>query len=106
MTARTHQAMNLNILPFDDANIRRNVWLLGIAAIVCTMTAFTRSLKLVFLLWSAIVLYLMTKWFVFGTLDYYEPHLVAGAKWLAFGALGAFLGAAWAMRGRRGLPLL
>ncbi len=105
VTARTHQSMNLDILPFDDEHIRRNVLLLGIGAIVFTLLALSRHFKFVFVLWSAIVLYLMIKWFLFGTMDYYEPHQVRGAYWLTFGALGAFFGAAWSMKTRRGLPV-
>ena len=106
ITARTHEAMNLDILPFDDEHIRRNVLMLGLAAIICSLLALTRSFKFVFLIWTVVALYLMVKWFLFGTLDYYEPRLITGARWLAFGALGSFWGAAWGMRMQRGLGLL
>ena len=97
--------MNLDMLPFPDDRLLRDTLLLGLVGIFCTLLALTRSFKFFFVFWSALVFYLMIKWFFFGTFEFDDAHQTRSAIWLIFGALGAFFGAAWSLRLRPRLPI-
>ncbi len=103
---RSHRTMNLDMLPFPDENLLRDTVLLGLIGIFCTLLSLTRTLKILFVLWTALAFYLMLKWFFLESYVFDDAHQTRGAIWLTFGALGAFFGAAWAMRTRRHLSML
>ncbi len=98
--------VSVNALPFSYADTRRNIALLGAAGLCCSLLALTRWFKFFFVVWTLLALYWMVKWFFLSpetTLSRAEAH---GAAWLIFGALGAFLGAAWGFRLRKRLGLV
>jgi len=95
-----HQQLNI-ALPFADKDVLFDVTLLGGVGLLCTLLAFTRSFKLIFVLWTAILEYIMLKSFFLGPYSVYETDQLRGAEWFTFGALGAFFGAAWALKPTR-----
>ena len=103
---RSHQTINLDILPFTNDNLLRDTLLLSLAGIGCTLLALSARFKFVFLVWTIVAWYLMLKWFFLTGYIFDDARQSRGAVWLSFGALGAFFGAAWAMKSRRGLAVL
>ena len=103
---RSHQTINLDILPFTNDNLLRDTLLLSLAGIGCTLLALTARFKFVFVVWTIVAWYLMLKWFFLTGYIFDDARQSRGAVWLSFGALGAFFGAAWAMKSRRGLAVL
>ena len=95
------QLVNLDMLPFTDDNMVRGATLLGMVAIFCSLLALTRWFKFFFVVWTALAFYFAVKWLFFGFMD--APK---GAGWFAFGALGAFFGAAWSFKTRRRMAIL
>ena len=102
---RSHQTINLNILPFVDEVLLRDTLLLAMAGVFCTLLALSRRFKFIFVLWTALVFWLMLKWFFLGDYIFDDAHQSRGAAWLTLGAAGAFFGAAWSLKERRRLPL-
>ena len=80
--------------------------MLSLAGIGCTLLALSARFKFVFLVWTIVAWYLMLKWFFLTGYIFDDARQSRGAVWLSFGALGAFFGAAWAMKARRGLAVL
>jgi hypothetical protein len=103
---RSHQTINLDILPFTNDNLLRDTLLLSLAGIGCTLLALSARFKFVFVVWTIVAWYLMLKWFFLTGYIFDDARQSRGAVWLSFGALGAFFGAAWAMKSRRGLAVL
>jgi hypothetical protein len=103
---RTHQTINLDILPFTYDNVLRDTLLLALAGMGCTLLALSARFKFVFVVWTVVAWYLMLKWFFLTGYIFDDARQSRGAVWLSFGALGAFFGAAWAMKSRRGLAVL
>ena len=96
-----HESLSLSVLPFADADAMRNVILLGIFGLLCSLAALTRFFKFVFVLWSGLILYIMFTGFFMGPYSVSGTQEAKGAAWLTFGALGAFLGAVWGFKVRR-----
>jgi hypothetical protein len=103
---RSQQFINLDILPFSSQTLLRNTILLGATGIACTLLSLSRWFQFVFVLWSALALWLMLKWFFLGDYIFDDAHQSRGAIWLTFGALGAFFGAAWSLKSRKRLAIL
>jgi hypothetical protein len=92
--------LGLTMLPFADSYALRDTTLFGIFGVICTLLALTRRFKLVFVVWTALVLYSMRSFFsgpysLSGTAD------ITKAAWLTFGAVAAFFGACWGFRMRK-----
>ena len=102
---RSQQFINLDLLPFASENLLRDTVLLGFVGVGCTLLALSSRFKFVFLVWTAVALWLMLKWFFLGDYIFDNAHQARGAMWLTFGALGAFIGAMWSLRTRRRLAI-
>jgi len=102
----SQQFLNLDMLPFPGEHLVRDTVILGALGIACTLLALTRSFKFVFVFWAGLALWLMLKWFFLGDYVFDDAHQARGAVWLTFGGLGAFFGAAWSMRTRKGMGIL
>jgi hypothetical protein len=98
---RSHQPLSLGMLPFDEEHLVRDTTLLGAAGIVCTMLAFTRSFKFIFVIWTVVILFMMVNGFFVGPYVFHGMEEMKGAAWLSFGAVGAFFGAAWSLKTQR-----
>ena len=101
---QSHQPLRLGMLPFDDEYLMRDIALFGIAGVLCTLLTLTRWFRFVFVIWTLLAFYVMLKGFFFGPHALRAPHQMRAAAWLTFGALAAFVGAAWSLktRGRAG----
>jgi len=99
-------SLNLDMLPFDDDTALRSTAILGAIGVACTLLALTRRFKFVFVIWTALALYLMAKGFVQGPYVWQQANEMKGLAWLTFGAVGAFFGAAWSLSSRRRLGIL
>lgn len=103
---RAHQPLSLGMLPFDEEYLVRDTAIFGAIGVVCTLTAFTKWFKLVFVIWALVVLYLMVKGFFIGSYSFHGTDEIKGAAWLTFGAVGAFFGAAWGLKNPRRTGIL
>jgi len=69
--------------------------------LVCTLLAATGIFKYLFPVWTAIVLFLMVKGFIFSHYTFADEAAFKVALWLMLGALVAFFGGLWVLRKRR-----
>ncbi len=106
MDYRSQQFINLDILPFANDVIVRDSVMLGTAGIICTFMALSRRFRFIFVFWTALAVWLMLKWFFLGGYIFDNAHQAKGALWLTWGAVGAFFGAAWSLRTRKGLAIV
>lgn len=97
---RTHQPPDLSMLPFDEEYLVRDAAICGAVGVFCTLLTLTRWFRFVFVVWTLLAFYVMLKGFFIGPHALRAPHEIRAAAWLTFGALGAFIGAAWSLRTR------
>jgi len=97
----SHTVPKFGMLPFTDENMIRGVLTLAIVGLVCTLLAATGIFKYLFPVWTAIVLFLMVKGFIFSHYTFADEAAFKVALWLMLGALVAFFGGLWVLRKRR-----
>jgi hypothetical protein len=97
----SHTIPKFGMLPFTDENMIRGVLTLAIVGLVCTLLAATGIFKYLFPLWTAIVLFLMVKGFIFSHYTFANEAAFKVALWLMLGALVAFFGGLWVLKKRR-----
>ena len=97
----SHTVPKFGMLPFTDENMNRGVLTLAIVGLICTLLAATGIFKYLFPVWTAVVLFLMVKGFIFSHYTFASESAFKGALWLIFGALVAFLGGLWALKKKR-----
>lgn len=97
----SHQPLGLGMLPFAPEHLIRNTALLGLAGIVCTLLAFSRRLRFIFVLWALLVVYLIINGYFFSPYVFHGPQELKCVAWFALGALCAFFGAAWSLKSER-----
>ena len=97
----SHTIPKFGMLPFTDENMIRGVLTLAIVGLVSTLLAATGIFKYLFPVWTAIVLFLMLKGFIFSHYTFANEAAFKGALWLTFGALGAFFGGLWVLKSKR-----
>ncbi|MGA7414560.1 MAG: hypothetical protein WBW33_29090 [Bryobacteraceae bacterium] len=97
----SHTVPKLGMLPFTDENMNRGVITLAIVGLVCTLLAATGIFRYLFPVWTAVVLFLMVKGFIFSHYTFANETAFKVALWLTFGALVAFVGGLWVLKRRR-----
>ncbi len=97
----SHTIPKFGMLPFADENMNRGVITLAIVGLVCTLLAATGIFRYLFPIWTAIVLFLMVKGFIFSHYTFANEAAFKVAMWLTFGALLAFVGGLWALKKKR-----
>ena len=103
LASSSHAALKLaGLLPFTDEKMITGVVTLGIIGLLSTLLAITGIFKYLFPVWTAIVLYLMTKGVIFSSYSFAGESAFKAMLWLLFGALGAFFGGLWVLKPRRG----
>jgi hypothetical protein len=95
---RAHDSILSLSVPFPDQYAVRDITVIGICGLLFSMLALTRRFKFFFVLWTLVLFYVMLKSFFLGPFAVWGTDQQKGAAWLTFGALGAFFGAAWAMK--------
>lgn len=95
---RWHDSIVSLPLPFADDVVLRDITLLGLFGLILTLLALTRRFKILFVLWTAVLFYVMIKSFFLGPFSVSGTAQIRGAAWLTFGALGALFGALWALK--------
>ncbi len=101
IASASHTIPKLGMLPFTDENMNRGVITLAIVGLVCTLLAATGIFKYLFPIWTAIVLFLMVKGFIFSHYTFADEAGFKVALWLTSGALVAFLGSLWVLKRKR-----
>jgi len=91
--------LNLPMLPWEGAALRRTLPILGAAGIACVLLAGSR-LKWIFPLWCLFVLTLMIRGFFLSSYSFAGANQFQFAVWLTAGALIAFLGSLGVLRPR------
>jgi hypothetical protein len=76
--------------------------MLGIAGLLATLLAITRTFKYLFPVWAAIVLYLMVRGYIFSPYSFPNADALKTALWLILAAVIALVGALWTLKPRRG----
>ena len=102
IAATSHQPLNLRMLPFSDDQMLMGVLGLGLAGLGSTLLAITRAFKYLFPLWAGYALYALIAGFFFSSYSFPNRDAFATALWLILAAVGAFVGAVWTLRPRRG----
>jgi hypothetical protein len=97
----SHTVPKFGMLPFTDENMNRGVITLAIIGLVCTLLAATGIFKYLFPVWTAVVLFLMVKGFIFSHYTFANEGAFKVAMWLTLGALFAFVGGLWVLRRKR-----
>ncbi len=97
----SHTVPKFGMLPFTDENMNRGVITLAIIGLVCTLLAATGIFKYLFPVWTAVVLFLMVKGFIFSHYTFANEGAFKVAMWLTLGALFAFFGGLWVLRRKR-----
>jgi hypothetical protein len=101
IASASHTIPKLGMLSFSDENMNRGIITLAIVGLVSTLLAATGILKYLFPLWTAIVLFLMVKGFIFSHYTFANQAAFKVAMWLTFGALLAFFGGLWVLKKKR-----
>jgi hypothetical protein len=101
IASASHTIPKLGMLPFTDENMNRGVITLAIVGLVCTLLAATSIFKYLFPVWTAVVLFLMVKGFIFSHYTFANGAAFKTALWLTFGAFLAFLGGLWVLKRKR-----
>ncbi len=101
IASASHTIPKLGMLPFTDENMNRGVITLAIVGLVCTLLAATGIFRYLFPIWTAVVLFLMVKGFIFSHYTFANEAGFKVALWLTFGALVAFLGSLWVLKRKR-----
>jgi hypothetical protein len=101
IASASHTIPKLGMLPFDDDTMIRGILTLAIVGLVCTLLAATGLFKYLFPIWTAIVLGLMLKGFIFSHYTFGGEAAFKVALWLTLGALVAFLGGLWVLKKQR-----
>jgi len=97
-----HQTLNLGMLPFSPEHVLRTVFILAIVGFISTVLAITRTLKLLFPVWAALVLYWLFRGFLLSSYTFPGAEAFKSALWLILAAALAFAGALWTLKPRRG----
>jgi hypothetical protein len=91
--------LNLGMLPWEGAALRRMLLILGIVGLACTLLAGSR-LRWTFPLWCLFVLILMIRGFFLSSYSFAGANQFQFAVGLSAGALVAFLGSLGVLRRR------
>ena len=91
--------LNLGMLPWEGAALRRMLLILGIVGLACALLAGSR-LRWLFPLWCLFVLILMIRGFFLSSYSFAGANQFQFAVWLTAGALVAFLGSLGVLRRR------
>jgi hypothetical protein len=102
VASSSHQSLNLAMLPFAPEHQLRTVFLLALAGLLATILAITRTIKLLFPVWAALVVYWLFSGFLFSSYTFSNADAFKGSLWLIFGALLALIGSIWTLKPRRG----
>lgn len=102
IAASSHQPLNLTMLPFSRENLLEGVFLLGSVGLICTLLAITRIFKYLFPIWAGYLLYLAVNGFFFTGYRFAGEKAFESACWLTLALIGAFVGAVWTLKPRRG----
>ena len=101
VASASHTVPKLGMLPFTDENMNLGIVTLAVVGLVCTLLAATGIFRYLFPIWTAIVLLLMLKGFIFSHYTFSGEAPFRTALWLTFGALVAFIGGLWVLKPKR-----
>jgi hypothetical protein len=102
IAASSHQPINLTLLPFSREKLLEGVFLLGIAGLISTVLAITRIFKYLFPIWAGYILYVAVRGYYFTGYRFGGEKAFESALWLTLALIGAFIGAVWTLKPRRG----
>lgn len=92
--------LNLGMLPWEGATLRRVLPILGIVGLACVLLAGSR-LRWIFPVWCLFVLTMMIRAFILSSYSFADANQFQFAVWLTAGALLAFLGSVGVLRRRK-----
>jgi hypothetical protein len=102
VASTSHQPLNLGMLPFAPEHMLRTAFILAVVGLIATVLAITRTLKFLFPIWAALVLYWLFRGFFFSSYTFPNADAFKNALWLILGATLALIGALWILKPRRG----
>jgi len=88
----SHQALHLEMLPFNQERMISRVSMLSLAGFICIFLALVRIFEFVFPLWSLAVVVLMIWGFFFTSYSFNGIHGLGWAVLLIVAAVLAFFG--------------
>jgi hypothetical protein len=91
--------LNLAMLPWEGATLRRMLPILGVVGIACVLLAQSR-LRWIFPIWCLFVLIMMIRGFFLSSYSFAGANQFQFVVWLTAGGLIAFLGSLGVLRRR------